>query len=327
MTNRRNFLAVAACTALCRLASAQQQRVRRIGFLALLSRSTSEQPELYYDAFVQGMRDLGYVEGKNLAIEWRFADGKLERLPGLAAELVRSDVEVIVTHANAGIRALQRATKTIPIVFAVSIDPVSNGFAASLARPGGNITGLALIETYPNTKRLELLKAMMPSLKRVAVLTHPDNSSHAAVLKSVQAAAKQTAVRTVALSVASESQVSNAFAGLNGEAQAMLVLDDPLFRGQHRHIAELALQYRVPTIAPWKEFVTAGGLMSFGQDILASYRRAAEYVDRILKGAKPADLPIDQPSQIELVINRKTAKQIGIVVPRDLLLRADRVID
>lgn len=302
--------------------------MRRIGFLAPLSRSTPSHPDVYYDAFVHGMRELGHVEGRNLVIEWRFADGNFERLPGLAAELVRMKVEVIATHSTPAIRALQRATSTVPIVFAVAIDPVGSGFAASLARPGGNITGLSVIDVDPGPKRLELLKAILPPLSRVAVLVNPGSSVHPAIVKSVQAAGQHAGIKVLPMRARTPEEIERGFATLSQErAEGVIIADDAFFRGQRRQIADLAVKHRMPVIAPWREYVAAGGLMSYGQSIADSFRRAATYVDRILKGAKPGELPIEQPTRIHLAISRKTAKALGLAIPQELLLRADEVIE
>ena len=306
----------------------EQGKVHRIGFLAPLSRSTPSQPDVFYDAFVQGMRELGYVEGKNLIIEWRFADGRFERLPGLAAELAGMNVEVIVTHSTPATRALQRATSTIPIVFAVLIDPVGGGFAGSLARPGGNITGLSVIDVDPTPKRLELLKAIRPELSRVAVLVNPGTSAHPTIVKNVQAAGQHAGIRVLPVDARTPEEIERGFAAMTRErADGAIIADDAFFRGQRQQIAALVVKNRMPTIAPWREYVAAGGLMSYGQNIVDSFRRAAAYVDKIFKGAKPGELPIEQPTRFYLAINRKTANALGLTIPHELLLRTDEVIE
>ena len=306
----------------------QPAGVRRIGFLAPLSRSTPLHPDVFYDAFAQGIRDLGYVEGKNLVIEWRFADGKFESLPSLAAELVRMKVEVIVTHSTPAIQALQRATNTIPIVFATAINPVSSGFAASQARPGGNITGLSVIDIDPTPKRLELLKTMIPALSRVAILVNPGTSAHPVIVKSLQAAGQRAGELVLPVDAHTPEEIERGFDTMTRErAKGVIVADDAFFRGQRQRIADLTVKNRLPVIAPWREFVAAGGLMSVGQDIADSFRRAATYVDKILKGAKPGELPIEQPTRIHLAVNRKTANALGLTIPQELLLRADELID
>ena len=331
MNTRRRFLIALGMSAVATpfVSSAQQQsKVRRIGFLAVRSRSTSSNPDVLYDAFVEGMRELGYVEGKNLIIEWRFADGKFERLPGLAAEVVQMKVELIVTHSTPAMQALQRASGIIPIVTATVSDPVGNGFAASLARPGGNITGLSIIAIELNPKRLELLKIMIPTLSRVAILVNPGNPSHPAVLKSVQAAAQQVGIKILPVNARTPEEIERGFAMMKREhAEAVIIAADAFFFGQGRQIAELALKNRMPSIFQDREHVEAGGLMSYGQNVTDFFRRAATYVDKILKGAKPGELPIEQPMRIHFAINRKTAKELGLNITNELLLRADKVIE
>jgi putative ABC transport system substrate-binding protein len=329
MTTRRQILALAAGVLAARLAWAQPPAKRRIGFLAPLARSTPAQPDAYYDAFVFGMREVGYVEGRNLAIEWRFADGKFERLPALAAELVAAAPELIVTHSEPALRAIHRATHSIPVVFAVATDPVGSGFAASLDRPGGNMTGLSRIDSDPSARRLELLRTLVPGLARVAVLSNPDAAAHAASLESIRAATDQHGVKEIlSLDARTPAEIDVAFGTMaRAQIHGALVLDDLFFRGQRRQIATLALKGRLPVITAWREYVAVGGVMSYGQDIALYFRRAAVYVDKILQGATPGELPIDQPSKIHLAINRKAAAAIGLTVPRELLLRADEVIE
>ena len=329
MNRREALLVLLALGTMPRASFAQPPgKVWRIGFLAPLSRSTPLRPDVYYDAFVQGIRELGYVEGKNLAIEWRFADGKFERLPGLAAELVRVNVDVIVTHSTPATQALQRATSTIPIVFAVAVDPVGSGFAASLARPAGNITGLSVIDVDLGPKRLELLKTMLPALSRVAVLVNPGSSVRAAIVRSVQAAGQHAGIKVLPVDARTPEEIERGFVIMAQErAEGVIIADDAFFRGQRRQIADLAVKNRMPAITPWREYVAAGGLMSYGQNIADSFRRAATYVDKILKGAKPGELPIEQPTRIHLAINRKTANLLGMKISPELLLRADEVIE
>jgi putative ABC transport system substrate-binding protein len=326
---RKLVIALGAAALAAPLASfAQKQaKVWRIGYLAMRSRSTPADPEVYYDAFTQGMHELGYVEGKNLVIEWRFADGKVERLPSLAAELVQMKLDVIVTHATPATEALRRATSTIPIVMH-GIDPVGSGFAASLARPGGNITGQSYIQSAVSSKQIELLKFMLPKLSRVAILANPGNPAHPALLKDARTAAQQTGLELVQVDARNLEEVERGFAMITRErAEAILVVADGLFIGQRRRIAELAIKHRIPSIFSYREGVQAGGLMSYGQDLIHLYRRAATYVDKILRGAKPSELPIEQPTIFHLAINRKTAKALGLSIPQELLLRADEVIE
>jgi len=331
MNQRRKLL---AAFGLCTLAASfgslaqQQGKVRRIGFLALRSRPTPSTPDVSYDAFTQGIRELGYVEGKNLVVEWRFADGKYERLSSLATELVRLKLEVMVSHSTPGIQALQKATNTIPIVAAVVGDPVASGFAASLARPGGNITGLSNIPVDLSPKHIELLKLMMPALSRTAVLVNPGNLSHPAILKGVHAAAQQLGVKILPVDARNSEEIERGFSEMKRErADGVIILGDSLFVGQRRQIIDLSARNPLLSMFYFREDVEAGGLMSYGQNLADFYRRAATYVDKILKGAKPAELPIEQPTKIHLAINRKTAKALGLVIPQELLLRADEVIE
>jgi putative ABC transport system substrate-binding protein len=328
--NRRKLLVAFGLGALAAplVSVAQQQRkIWRIGFLAPRSRPTSSVPDVY-SAFPQGMRELGYVEGKNFVIEWRFADGKFERLPGLAAELVQMKVDVIVAAGTVATEVAQRATTTIPIVIAASVDPVGSGFVKSLARPGGNITGLSLATSDFSPKHLELLMTVVPKLSRVAVLVSPDNSAHPGVLKSIQATAQKLGVQVLPVSAPTPDDIERGFAMMKRErAEAVIVAADAFFVLQRRQIVELALKHRLASMATNREYAAAGGLMSYGQNVADFYRRAATFVDKILKGAKPGELPIEQPAIFELVINRKTAKTLGIAIPQELLLRADRVIE
>ena len=330
MKVRRTFLVRAAALIAAPLGAFAQQptKVRRIGFLGAFSRPTLSNPDVYYDAFTQGMRELGYVEGKNLVIEWRFADGIYERLAGLAAELVQMKVEVIATHSTAATKAAQRATSTIPIVTAAVSDPIGGGFAASLARPGGNITGFSVIAVDVSPKRLELLKTMMPAVSRIAVLVNPGNQAKPVVLKSVQAAAQQAGIQILAVDARTPEEIERGFAMMTSKrAEAVIIMNDAFFIQQRRQISELAARHRMPLMSPYREYVAAGGLMSYGQDLTDFYRRAATYVDKILRGAKPGELPIEQPTKIHLAINRNTAKALGINIPQELLLRADEVIE
>jgi putative ABC transport system substrate-binding protein len=326
--DRRTFIGtLAGVLSAAPLASFAQQpaRVWRIGFLVASSRQTGDDGR--YDAFLQGMRGLGYVEGKNLAIEWRFADGNYERLPALAAELVRLKVDLIVAVPSPAIRAAQQATTTIPIVFPSTGDPVGSGFAASLARPGSNLTGLSNSNLDVSAKTLELLTIMVPKLSRVAVLANPGSSTESAMLKSIDAAAQKVGLQILSIEASTPEEIERAFSTMGRDrVDAVVIAADALFNMQRRQIAELAIKSRLPSISQGTVYAKAGGLMSYGQDSTESYRRAAQYVDKILKGAKPGDLPIEQPTRLNLLINLKTAKAIGLTIPQSLLLRADEVI-
>lgn len=306
----------------------QPIKIHRIGFLATRRRSTPSDPDVFYDAFVLGMREFGYIEGKNIVIDWRFAEGRPERLPELAAELVRIPVEVIVTHSTPGTKAAQQATSTIPIVFTSLSDPVRMGFAASLAHPGANITGLSMTSVDLGPKYVELLKTLLPKLSRIAFAMNPDTPSHHAILKSVQFAAKAMEIEVLPLATRNEHEARQAFdVMVRQRIEATIVAPDTFTIGQRSHYAQLALEHRMPTMFALREQVTAGGLMSYGQDIVEHYRHAASYVDKIIKGAKPSELPIEQPTKFHLAINGKTAEALGLTIPKDLLLRADEVIE
>ena len=307
------------------LAEAQQPtKIPRIGVLSAVSLSAMV---ARVEAFRQGLRDLGYVEGKNIVIEWRSAEGKSERAPALAAELVRLKVDVIVTGGRLTTRAAKEATNTIPIVMAQDSDPVANGFVASLARPGGNITGLATLAPEISGKQLELLKEIVPKLSRVAVLGTSTQPGNAQVLKEIELAAGALKVQLQYLDILATKDIETAFrAASKKRADAVLVLASAVFNSQRKQIAELAVKSRLPAIYGDREDVEAGGLMSYGVNTADLFRRAATFVDKILKGAKPADLPIEQPIKFELIINLKAAKQIGLTIPPNVLARADKVI-
>jgi putative tryptophan/tyrosine transport system substrate-binding protein len=296
----------------------------RIGYLSGSSPSTSPARR---EAFRQGLRELGYVEGKNIVIEQRYADGKFDRLPALAAELVRLKVDIIVTAGPQATRPAKQATSTIPIVMAQDPDPVGNGFVASLARPGGNITGLATFAPELSGKQLELLKETVPKLSRVAVFGTSINPGNAQNLREVELAAKAFGVKLQYLDVLSPKDFETAFrAASKGLADAVLMLPGSVLGLQRAQLAELAVKSRLPAIYPQAEFTEAGGLMYYGTNTPDLFRRAATFVDKILKGAKPADLPIEQPTKFEFIINLKTAKQIGLTIPSNVLVRADKVI-
>ncbi len=272
------------------------------------------------------MRDLGYVEGKNIVIEYRYAEGKVDRLPNLAEELVRLNVDVIWA-AGPAVPHARNATKTIPIVITNVGDPVASGLVASVARPGGQITGLSTLAPELSGKRLELLKEVIPKLSRVAFFGNSNAPGNPQVLKETEVAAGAFGLQIQYLEVQTPKEIEPAFqAASKGRAQALLVFRNPLTAIHHARIAELAVKSRLPTMYADKEFVEAGGLMSYGADYNFMYRRVATYVDKILKGTKPADLPVEQPTKFELIINLKTAKQIGLTIPPNVLARADRVI-
>ena len=307
------------------IAEAQQaKKVPRIGFLAANFPTTNP---VRIEAFRQGLRELGYVEGKNIVIEYRWAEGKLDRLPALVAELVRLKVDVIVTAASTVTRAAKEATVTVPIVMAQDGDPVGSGFVASLARPGGNITGFSTLSPELSGKQLELLKEIVPKLSRVALLGTSTTPGNAQVLKEVELAAGALGVKLQYLDVLSSKDIETAFrAASKGHAGAVLALGGPVLASQRTQVADLAAKNRLPAMYGRPEFMDAGGLMFYGASITEMFRRAATYVDKILKGAKPADLPVEQPIKFEFIINLKAAKQIGLTIPPNVLARADRVI-
>jgi putative ABC transport system substrate-binding protein len=327
---RRIFLyGVTLGTLSARFAAGAQpaDKIRRIGFLSPSSPSDSGMPRRL-GAFRKGLRELGYVEGQNIAIESRWAEGKYDRLPGLAAELVGLKVEVIVTYAPPAILAAQQATGTIPIIMAGIIDPVATGLVANLARPGGNITGLALMAPELVGKQLEILREIVPAVSRVAVLGNPVNAGNAPQLRYAQDGARALGVQLQTLEARDSGEIDRAFAAMTKEqVGAVIVLLDSLLIDHRRRIADLAAKYRLPAVYGLTDHAEAGGLMAYGSSSPERFRRTAAYVDKILKGAKPGDLPIEQPTKFELVINMKTAKALGLTIPPSLLLRADQVIE
>ena len=307
------------------IAEAQQpKKDPRIGFL---SGATPAALSDRVDAFRHGLRDLGYVEGKNIVIEYRYAEQKSNRLSALAAELVRLKVDIIATTGPASTGSAKQATATIPIVMANDDDPIGSGFAASLARPGGNITGLSTLSTEISGKQLELLKEIVPKLSRVTVLGDVTRPGIPQALREINVAADAFGVQLQYLEVRDPKDIENAFRAATKErADAVLVLGSAVLNSQRKQVADLAVKSRLPAIYRNPEFVEDGGLMAYGASIADLFRRAATYVDKILKGAKPADLPIEQPKKFELIINLKAAKQIGLTIPPNVLARADKVI-
>jgi len=327
VSTRRAFIGTLAGGLLAAPLAAEAQapvKVPRIGYLSALSPTDNTD---ILEAFRQGLHELGYVEGQTIAIEYRFAEGRPERLPALAAELVRLKVDVIVTGPPPAPEAAKQATSTIPIVFAVAGDPVALGLVASVARPGGNITGLSSIAPEVVGKQLELLKEVAPKVSRVAVLQNPSNQVHALVLRQAEGAARALGVQLLVLKAGSPAEIDAAFAAMRSQhAGGVLVPRDGLFLARRTQIAALAAKSRLPAVYGIREEAEGGGLMAYGASAPFMYRRAATYVDKILKGAKPADLPVEQPSKFELVINLKTAKALGLTISPSLLQRADAVI-
>ena len=298
--------------------------IPRIGYLIAVSPSASANR---IKVFQEGLRELGYAEKNNIVIEYRYAEGKLDRLPALAAELVRLKVDIIVTAGGQATRAAKEATSSIPIVMTNDPDPVGSGFVASLARPGGNITGLSTLAPELSGKRLELLREVVPKLSRVANVGTSTQPGHAQAKKELKSAAKGFNVRIQYLDVSDSTDIETAFRAVaKGQADGLLTLTSPILRSQRAQLADLAVKNHIPTIYNDIQFVEAGGLIFYGVSFLDLDRHAATYVDKILKGAKPADLPVEQPKKFEFIINLKAAKQIGVTIPPNVLVRADRVI-
>ncbi len=318
---------LSASLILAPLAAGGQQagRVPRIGYLG-----TRTPSDFGLDAFRQGLREQGWVEGQNIVIEYRFAEGRLDRLPDLAAELVRLKVDIIVAHSTPGATAAKNATNTIPIVMTVVGDPVGLGLIASLARPGGNATGLSfsVVGLEIIGKQLELLKETVPKIRRMAILSNAANPIQPLAIRDVNVAARSLGVQLQLLEVRGPNEFDSAFAAMAKErVGALLVVADSMFVFHRTQLADLAARSRLPAAYGWREHVEAGGLMSYGPSLRDLFQRAATYVDKIIKGAKPADLPVQQPTKFELVINLKTAKALGLTIPQSVQVRADQVIE
>ncbi|HEV8726223.1 MAG TPA: ABC transporter substrate-binding protein [Candidatus Binatia bacterium] len=312
--------------ALCSIAEAQQAgKMPRIGYVAPLSRAAES---TRIEAFKRGLQDFGYVEGKNIQVEYRYAEGSSDRLPALVSDLVQLKLDVLVAEGLTTTRAAKDATTTIPIVMVTANDPVATGIVDSLARPGGNITGLTRLTRDLSGKRLELLKEAIPGISRVGVLWDADNANAATGFKEYEAAAPTLKAKLQSLGVRGPTpDLEGAFqAAAKGRVHALIVILNPVIRRYSKEIANLAIRNRLPSIYEVSSFVEAGGLMSYSSNDTENFRRAAYYVDRILRGSKPADLPVEQPTKFELVINLKTAKQIGLTIPQSVLYRADKVI-
>jgi putative ABC transport system substrate-binding protein len=307
--------------------AATAQPPARVPQLGLLIPGSASAFASRLEAFRQGLHDLGYLEGQNIALTYRFADGKADRLPALAAELVHLQVDILVVDGTTATRAAQHATTTVPIVMAASGNPVGDGLIASLARPGGNITGLSFQSDELSGKWLELLKEAVPQVARVAVLWQPDAPPGPLPFQETQKAARALGLQLQSLEVQGPDDFDQSFAAMTREhADALVVISNPFLFSHRSRLAALAVQHQLPAIFHLREYVEAGGLMSYGTDSHERYRRVATYVDKILKGAKPADLPVEQPTTFELVINLKTAKTLGLTIPPMLLFRADKVI-
>ena len=330
MNNRRKLLvALGAGAFAAPLGSFAQQQGKsaRVGFLYFASRQSALDTGRY-NAFVQGMRELGYVSGTNLVIEERYADGKIERVAGLAGELVRLKVDAIVATGAQFYRALPHATTTIPIVTTVATDPVRDGYAASMARPGGNFTGLTTTAVDLGPKLLELVIIAVTKLSRVTVVVHPDNAAHPPQLMKIMAAAQRIGVQVILAEARSKQDIDREFATMaRDRVGAAIFINDSFYVENLRYIAAQALKNRMPSIIAIHEYADAGGLMSYGPNLVDNFHRAAIFVDKILKGTKPGDLPFEQPTRYFLTINRKTATALGLTISNELLLRADKVIE
>jgi putative ABC transport system substrate-binding protein len=328
MMDRRTFLGTLTGGLLAAPLAAGAQQADRMARIGYLGRDLV--PHLH-EAFLQGLRDLGYVEGRNVVIEYRDAEGKPERLPALAAELVALKVDVIVAPTTVAALAAKQATRTLPIVFPVAADPVTSGLVASLARPGGNVTGLSNLAPELVGKGLEQLKQAVPGVSRVAVLWQPGalpERTRKDMLKEAEVAARALGVRLQSVEARGADDFDRAFSDMTkGAAGALTVLGSSMFFSERRRLVDLAAKNRLPAVYPGREFVDAGGLMAYGPDLADLFRRAPTYVDRILNGEKPGDLPVEQPTKFELVINLKTAKALGLTIPQSLLQRADQVIE
>jgi putative ABC transport system substrate-binding protein len=329
VTTRRAFIGTLAGGLLAAPLAVEAQQAAKVARIGYMSPNLADWPHTH-EAFRQGLRDLGYVEGRNLVIEYRDAEGKLERLPALAAELVALKVDVIVAPNTVAALAAKQVTRTLPVVFAVATDPVASGLVASLARPGGNVTGLSILAPELVGKCLELLKLAVPGVSRVAVLWQPGvlgERTDKDMLKEAEVAARALGVQLQFLEVRGPEDFDRAFSGMTGaRASALTVLPGSMFVSERRRLVDLAAKNRLPAVYPWREFVDAGGLMAYGPHLADLFQRAATYVDKILKGAKTGDLPVEQPIKFELIINLKTAKALGLTIPPSVLGRADEVI-
>jgi len=328
MNRRETIISLVALNAVWLVADAQQAaKVARIGFLSLDLAGNPRGPE----SFRQGLRDLGYVDGRNVVIEYRDAEGTPERLPALAADLSALKVDVLLAPTTPAALAAKQATKTIPIVFAVASDPITSTLVTSLSRPGGNVTGLSIVSADLVGKRLELLTQAVPGVSRVAFLWQPGGLGERTekdMLMKAEGAARALGVRPLFVEVRGPVDLDKAFSDMTkARADALTVLPSNMLINERKRLVDLAAKHRLPAVYPWVEAVDAGGLMSYGPNTADLYRRAATYVDKILKGSKPGDLPVEQPTTFELVINLKPAKSLGLAIPQSLLLRADKVIE
>jgi len=323
---RRDFITLIGGAAAWPLAARAQQS-GKLPTVGLLGATTPVVESQRVAAFVQRLRELGWIEDRTIAIEVRWAEGRTERFGEIAAEFVRLKVDVIVTAGTASVIAAKQATSVIPIVFASAGDPLGTGLVASLARPGGNITGLSALLRDTATKRFELLREVVPNLRRLAIIANVDNPATVLETRELQATAPTLGLEVAAFEIRRAEDIAPAFEALKGRADALYVAPEPLVNTNRVRINTLALGARLPTMHGLREYVEAGGLMSYGPSVPDQYRRAADYVDKILRGAKPADIPVEQPTKFDLVINVTTAKALGLTIPPSLLARADEVIE
>jgi putative tryptophan/tyrosine transport system substrate-binding protein len=321
---RRQFIAALGGAAAWPLAARGQHPMPVIGYFAVSTQST-DKPRT--DALVQRLRELGWIEGRTVAIEYRWADGRTDRFAEIAAELARLKVDVIITAGAGPVSAVKQATSLIPIVFAIASDPVGTGLVASLARPGGNVTGLSYLGPDLAAKRLELAREVFSGLPRLAIMANSGAAGAVVEMRETQTAASKLGLEVVAFEIQREDQIAPAFVALKDRADALYVVADPLVNANRIRIVTFALAARLPTIFGERENVDAGGLMSYGPNVPDMYRRAAQQIDKILRGAKPSDIPVEQPTRFEFVINLKTAKALGLAIPPTLLARADEVVE
>jgi putative ABC transport system substrate-binding protein len=325
MNRRELVLLLGSAVIAPRTLRAQQKAMPVVGFLGAASPGPFD-PRLA--AFHQGLGETGYVEGQNVAIESRWAEGRYDQLPALAADLVGRKVDVIVTQGPPAARAAKNATSTIPIVFVLGVDPIAAGLVASLARPGANLTGVSMLTGELMPKRLELLSELVPAARAIALLANPNDATTERMIRDVQEAARAKGVRLQILKAGSESDIDAAFSALDQlHAEALIVGDDPFFASRREQLVTMASRHAIPAIYEWREYVAAGGLISYGTSLASVFRQAGIYTGKILNGAKPADLPVEQPTTFELVINLKTAKALGLTVPQSMLMRTDEVIE
>ena len=326
MTTRRSFVTLLGGAAAAWPLAARAQQVKTLPTIGFLGASTSLNWTHWTNAFMRRLGELGWIDGRTVTIEYRWAEGRSERFTEIAAEFARLKVDVILSVGSAAAVAKQ-ATSTIPIVFALAADPVGSGLVASLARPGGNLTGLSILSSELAGKRIELLREVLPGLRRLAIIGNIGSVSSVLEIAEAQAAARKLGLDVDVLEIRSAEEIAPAFGSLKSDVQALYVCPDPLVNANHARINTLALGARLPTIQPFRDYLGAGGFMSYGANNADLFRRAGDYVDKILRGAKPGDLPVEQPTKFDLVINLTTAKALGLTIPESFLLRADEVIE